>query len=117
MDAVSGGNVITASKAMKRNNSLVGVIGVDISLENITENVSKSDFGFEGYPFLFDSADGAIVHPLLRPENKDVMDLSYLTAIFKEEKAAGIEQYLKMRKYDWCLYRSTPLWMDGGRRF
>ncbi len=93
VDAASGGYVITASKAMYRNNSLVGVIGVDISLENITESVSKSDFGFEGYPFLFDSNDGAIVHPLLVPESEEMVDLSYLTAIFSQDKSAGIERY------------------------
>ncbi|MEK5037532.1 methyl-accepting chemotaxis protein [Sporosarcina sp. FSL K6-3457] len=93
IDAASGGYVITASKAMLRNNTLVGVIGVDISLENITESVSQSDFGFEGYPFLFDSNGGAIVHPLLVPESEEMTDLSYLTALFSQEKSAGVERY------------------------
>ena len=93
LDAASGGYVITASKAMHRNNSLVGVIGVDISLENITGSVSQSDVGFEGYPFLFDSSGGAIVHPLLAPDAEEMVDLSYMTAVFSKEKAAGIEPY------------------------
>ncbi|WP_318617648.1 methyl-accepting chemotaxis protein [Sporosarcina sp. YIM B06819] len=93
IDAASGGYVITASKAMYHNNSLVGVIGVDISLENITESVSESDFGFEGYPFLFDSSGGAIVHPLLVPESEEMVDLTYITSTFSNGKSAGIEQY------------------------
>ncbi|WP_203247007.1 methyl-accepting chemotaxis protein [Sporosarcina beigongshangi] len=93
VDAASGGYVITASKAMHRNNSLVGVIGVDISLENITDSVSQSDFGFEGYPFLFDRSNGAIVHPLLVPEAEEMADLSHLTATFSDGESAGIERY------------------------
>ncbi|WP_186671791.1 methyl-accepting chemotaxis protein [Sporosarcina sp. BP05] len=93
VDAASGGYVITASKAMKRNNSLVGVIGVDISLGNITDSVSKSEFGFGGYPFLFDSNDGAIVHPHLLTDKEELPDLSYLTALFNDEKTKGIGEY------------------------
>ena len=98
VDAVSGGYVITASKAMKQNNSLVGVIGVDISLANITDSVSKSEFGFEGYPFLFDSNGGAIVHPHLLTDKEELADLSYLTALFNDEKTKGIGQYNEDKK-------------------
>jgi methyl-accepting chemotaxis protein len=89
IDAVTGGSVITASKAMKRGQTVVGVIGVDISLGKITESVSTSDFGFDGYPFLFDSRKKSMVHPLLRPDEKEVVDLSYLTDVLKEGEGIG----------------------------
>lgn len=112
IDAATGGSVITASKAMKRGQNVVGVIGVDISLGSITESVSKSDFGFEGYPFLFDSRKGSMVHPLLRSDEKGVVDLSYLTATFKEVEGVGhyqengdsmISIYTEIPHYGWTV--------------
>lgn len=86
IDAATGDYVITGSKAISQDGSLIGVIGVDISLSNMTDRLAKSDFGFEGYPFLFDSEGGPIVHPLLNPEVEEITDLSYLTAMFSEGK-------------------------------
>ncbi|MCG7335941.1 methyl-accepting chemotaxis protein [Sporosarcina sp. ACRSM] len=93
IDAATGEHVITASKAMKRNQIIVGVIGVDIGLRNITERVSTSDFGFDGYPFLFDSRNGAMVHPSRQYDDKRLVDLSYMEAIFDVNKAEGVGYY------------------------
>ena len=108
VDAASGGYVITASKAMKQNNSLIGVIGVDISLGNITDSVSKSEFGFEGYPFLFDKNGGAIVHPNLLTEEEELADLSYMTALFGDGKTEGIGKYNEEQKKMVGVFTEVP---------
>ena len=93
IDAATGDYVITGSKAISQDGSLIGVIGVDISLANMTDRLADSDFGFEGYPFLFDSEGGPIVHPLLNPEEEEIMNLSYVTAMFSSEKTKGIGNF------------------------
>jgi len=93
IDAVSGDYVITGSKAVSKNGSVIGVIGVDISLASITGRMAESDFGFDGYPFLFDSDGGPIVHPLLNPEEEEIMDLSYLTVMFSGGKSSDIGSF------------------------
>ncbi|WP_438312076.1 methyl-accepting chemotaxis protein [Sporosarcina sp. FA9] len=93
IDVVSGDYVITGSKAISKNGSVIGVIGADISLSNLTDSISDSEFGFNGYPFLFDSEGGGIVHPLLNPEEEEMVNLSYVTAMFVEGKPNGIDRY------------------------
>ncbi|MHA6260212.1 methyl-accepting chemotaxis protein [Sporosarcina sp. CAU 1771] len=93
IDVVSGDYVITGSKAIEQNGSLVGVIGVDISLASLTDSISESEFGFNGYPFLFDSEGGGIVHPLLNPEEEEMVNLSYITDLFIEKGSNGIGDY------------------------
>ncbi|MFD1928517.1 methyl-accepting chemotaxis protein [Sporosarcina siberiensis] len=93
IDVVSGDYVITGSLAIRENGSVIGVIGSDISLATLTNSISESEFGFNGYPFLFDSDGGGIVHPLLNPKDEKMVDLSYVTEMFGAEKASGIDRY------------------------
>jgi len=93
LDTASGDYVITGSKAISQNGTVIGVIGVDISLASMTGRMAESDFGFDGYPFLFDSDGGPIVHPLLNPEEEEIMDLSYVTAMFSGGKSRDIGSF------------------------
>lgn len=107
VDAATGGYVITASKAVAHNRSVVGVVGVDISLGNITKSVSESDFGFEGYPFLFDSNGGAIVHPLIVQE-EEMKDFSYMTTLFSTENQKGIGRYIENKEKMISVHSEIP---------
>lgn len=98
--------VITASKAMYLNDTIIGVIGIDISLESITESISKSDLGFGGYPFLFDKSGGVIVHPL-SVSNIDY-DLSYMTSLFSKDKSTGIDSYTENGDNMIAVYDEMP---------
>lgn len=93
IDITSGDYVITASKAMYENNQVVGVIGVDISLANVTERLEESDFGFGGYPFLFDSEGGPLVHPLVNPTDEELADVSYITTMMGDQQASTKGKY------------------------
>jgi methyl-accepting chemotaxis protein len=48
VDAQSGEYAIAGSKAVKEGNEVIGVLGVDILLSSLTEEISKIDLGFEG---------------------------------------------------------------------
>ncbi|MFS0574530.1 methyl-accepting chemotaxis protein [Sporosarcina sp. 179-K 3D1 HS] len=89
VDLNSGQYVITASKAVKKNGVFIGVIGTDISLATMTERISESEFGFEGYPFLLDKNGEAIVHPTGVAEDGEKADLSYMTAAIQD----GVARY------------------------
>lgn len=65
VDASTGEYAIAGSKAVVEGNKVLGVLGVDILLSSLTEEISKIDLGFEGYPIIFDSSGVAIVHPTL----------------------------------------------------
>ncbi|MEK3937574.1 methyl-accepting chemotaxis protein [Sporosarcina sp. FSL W7-1349] len=80
IDLTTGEYVITASKAVTQNNEVIGVLGADISLAMMTERVSESEFGFQGYPFLLDKSGNAIVHPSGVTESGERADLSYMNA-------------------------------------
>lgn len=93
IDAASGDYVITGSKVIYENDYTIGVVGVDISLANLTERIEKSDFGFDGYPYLFDSEGGPIVHPLINPTDEDLADVSHITNMFEKEEASTTGNY------------------------
>lgn len=93
VDLASGNYVITGSKAINESGYIVGVIGVDISLANMTGRMAESDFGFDGYSFLFDSEGGPIVHPNLNPTDEQLADLSYVTNMFNDKPLSSSGSY------------------------
>ncbi|MCM3388876.1 methyl-accepting chemotaxis protein [Ureibacillus chungkukjangi] len=63
LDSVTGEYAITGSLAVKDGNTVIGVLGVDILLAELTDMLSSTDLGYEGYPVVLDSNGVAIVHP------------------------------------------------------
>ncbi|QCR31299.1 methyl-accepting chemotaxis protein [Lysinibacillus sp. SGAir0095] len=63
IDSVTGEYAITGSVAVKDSNKIIGVLGVDILLAELTNMLSSTDLGYEGYPVVLDSEGVAIVHP------------------------------------------------------
>jgi methyl-accepting chemotaxis protein len=59
-DAVTGGLVITASKAVKDNGKFVGALGIDIKLDNMEQYVKNIVLLKQGY-VLFADMDGNII--------------------------------------------------------
>jgi methyl-accepting chemotaxis protein len=63
IDAASGGLIISIASASRNNGQNVGVVGGDLSLQTIIDNLKTVDFDGMGYAYLV-SADGKIlVHP------------------------------------------------------
>ncbi|RKD31249.1 methyl-accepting chemotaxis protein [Thermohalobacter berrensis] len=90
-DASSGNTTITAAKAVEHNGKIVGVIGIDVLLNELSNEVSKKVIGKEGYVYIT-SRDGII---LAHPDNKligtnDVTNYSFWEDI-KSNKNGFIE--------------------------
>ncbi|UZE22641.1 methyl-accepting chemotaxis protein [Pseudomonas sp. B21-056] len=63
IDAASGGLIISIASASRNGGQSVGVVGGDLSLQTIIDNLKTVDFDGMGYAYLV-SADGKIlVHP------------------------------------------------------
>ncbi|MGE7022046.1 methyl-accepting chemotaxis protein [Solibacillus cecembensis] len=69
IDKATGNYTLTASVGVKVQNKIVGVLGVDILLSELTAMVSEIELGYEGFPVIIDSDGVAIVHPTNAGEN------------------------------------------------
>jgi len=80
IDQATGEYVITASKGFSN-----GVAGVDVKLEDLTNQLSQVDLGYEGYPIMLSANGLAIIHPDQKGE-----DLS--TELFVEKALASNDE-------------------------
>lgn len=94
VDAFLGGNVITLAKTVSLNGQVVGVIGVDVNLLNLTSHFEQFNYGFDSYHFLYDAKGVPIVHPQLEGiEGEPTVDTSeHVVAMYKQ---ASQVQYFK----------------------
>lgn len=91
IDKATDDFVITASIAINENGKLLGVVGLDLQLAALTEKISKSEVGYNGYPVIFDTEGTAIVHPTLHGEN--LMNLPFIAEMYKEGNEQGLIHY------------------------
>jgi len=61
-DVVSGESIITISKAVIKEGKVLGVVGIDLNIENIKEIVAKTTMGKDGKTNLMDSKGVVIAH-------------------------------------------------------
>ncbi|WP_432357524.1 methyl-accepting chemotaxis protein [Sporosarcina sp. UB5] len=83
IDEVSGNFMITASIAVKKNGTVVGVAGVDIMLTAITEMLNSTYIPHGGYSVLLDENGTAISHPTKSGEN--LMELAYVQNLYNSD--------------------------------
>lgn len=112
IDEITKTYTITGSKAVVINGNVVGVIGIDILLSQLTNTISQSELGFEGYPVIVEQDGTAIAHPTLAGENlKDYAYMSKMLASNKEEGVirdssdgtSTISVYTTLPGFDWKL--------------
>ncbi|PIC75976.1 methyl-accepting chemotaxis protein [Sporosarcina sp. P19] len=63
LDDTTNQFVITASKAIMKDGTFIGALGLDIELSALTDEIASRDIGYNGYPVLLDDQGLAIVHP------------------------------------------------------
>lgn len=112
-DPATKEHVVTLSYAIKEGASVVGVLGVDISLEQLTNMIQSTDVSYNGYPFIFSKDGASIVHPEYR--NQNMLEFPYIKAIYDSEQQAGNKNYEhngegKMLVYDTV---SSTSWKVG----
>ncbi|MCM8710254.1 methyl-accepting chemotaxis protein [Clostridium sp. SYSU_GA19001] len=62
-DVATGKIVVTLAKTVEYENNIVGVVGIDLSLDALSDSLSKSKTGETGYVFICDSDGILISHP------------------------------------------------------
>lgn len=62
-DASTGDNVITISKAVVKDGTIVGVVAMDCSLSSLTKKISEKTVGNSGLIYLSDYDGNIIAHP------------------------------------------------------
>jgi methyl-accepting chemotaxis protein len=83
VDAVTNDHIVTIAKAIVENGQVLGVMGLDISLNALTETIEQFDVGYNGYPVVLDQNKVAIVHPQYK--GKDMSDTPIAKKMFEKE--------------------------------
>lgn len=96
LDALGLGLMLTAAIPIVTNRT-VGVIGVDVRLDEI-ENILTGYTWGSVYAFLINNDGEAIFHPLLRPSTQLVDDPIFVEISELEQKEAGIEAVDQFRR-------------------
>ena len=79
IDESTGEYTITGSIAVKDGDKIIGVMGVDLLLSNLTTMISAIELGYSGYPLIVDSTGTAIVHPT--EAGQDLSGEEYVSSI------------------------------------
>ncbi|WP_342512974.1 methyl-accepting chemotaxis protein [Sporosarcina sp. FSL K6-1522] len=106
IDEATGEFVISASKAVQTNGKVIGVVGLDVQLAALTDTISASDIGYEGYPAIFDTEGTAIAHPTLQGDN--LMDLPYITEMYKNDSERDVIHYVHENVPKVLIYSTLP---------
>ncbi|WP_298473775.1 methyl-accepting chemotaxis protein [uncultured Psychrobacillus sp.] len=111
MDEITKTYTITGSKAVVVNGTVVGVMGIDILLSELTETISQSELGFEGYAVLVEQDGTAISHPKLAGEN--LSEYKYIKKMLSSQAEGVIEDssdgvttisvFTTLPEFDWKL--------------
>lgn len=107
-DMVTDSMVVSISAPVKQNNTLVGVVSMDVSLKVLLDSLNKLSQNDKGvYLFLVDSQDNIIVHPneeyLPKEESstniKDILNGVYAKQITNDNNSKTFKDYDGKSKY------------------
>lgn len=87
VDAATKNETITAAKAVNKRGDIIGVVGTDISLNAITDELSKTKLDYEGFAVLVDQNGQALVQPKGAKSDEEV---SYMKQLQQTNKANGV---------------------------
>lgn len=91
IDEATGGLVITVSKAVQKNGQLIGVIGLDVQLKELTSNVITSDVGYGGYITILDTEGIVLAHPQVQGDSW--MENDFVAAMYEDGNVNGSMHY------------------------
>ena len=106
IDQASKEYTISAAKAVVKNGEIIGVIGTDILLTNLSKEISKTELGFKGYPIIIGNNGTAIVHPT--KSGQDLSKYSYVKKIFENSKQKGVVYKDENGKSYITIYNTLP---------
>ena len=86
-DAITNALLVTIAEPVRRNGQLVGVVGADVLIDQLIDDVINLDAGENAYAMLIDTQNGTfLAHP-----NKD-LSLDPVTTLSKKLTMSAIEQ-------------------------
>lgn len=92
VDVATGQTVVSLVKTVEDNGTIVGVVGVDVSLERMTTTFENSKVGKNGYAYISDSNGVIIAHP-----NKEIVGTEEATKLsvwnYIKTSASGFTSY------------------------
>jgi len=77
LDAVTGGLVVTVSAGIYDGSTLVGVVGMDIPLDSLVQELSTITIGETGYLTVFDCDDVVLYHPDSSMQMTTLSEIAY----------------------------------------
>lgn len=99
VDAFTGKMAITVAKPLIENNEVVGVYGIDIFLDTITNMVSSIKMGKTGYFAMVDGSGITVVHPDKSTLGKEIPIKDLKDATSKNSKGVLTYTYNNTEKY------------------
>lgn len=103
LDEGTGGIVITVSKAIKdASGNIVGVVGVDIQLSELSSLVKDTKIGENGYAAVLSSKGKIVAHPVSTNLNKDVSGDSWAKKALENKE--GSQDYIWEGKLKYQYY-------------
>jgi methyl-accepting chemotaxis protein len=63
LDERTNETVVSVARTIEKDGKVIGVLGFDIKLETLTENIAKSKVGDSGYVFIFSKQGIVVTHP------------------------------------------------------
>ncbi len=115
-DVVAGKMIVTvASPYYNSSNKLVGVIGIDIELDELTAFLNKITIGETGYVTIYDSAQNIIYHPNSELIMTNLSQIEYSDNIKTALKNQQTSDFLKYQcdkntYYGSTIYLNTINW-------
>lgn len=107
-DAGSGKLVISVSKSVERDNKVVGVVGMDINIAELSQKLSSIKIGNAGYMCITDSKGIVIANP-----NKDVIGKSIENEMNIWNKInnnkSGFEEYKYKSETKYATYSTSDI--------
>lgn len=123
IDYLSGKMVITVSCAIYKNDTLFGVAGADINIEDLVEKCNSIELYENAYPFLMDNEGNILAHrneeylPYIEGENGIFTNISDVEAYSSSEPPVNTVRILKdydgVKRAISAVNLSTTNWLLG----
>ncbi|WP_010233810.1 methyl-accepting chemotaxis protein [Clostridium arbusti] len=105
-DAVTGKTVITISKTVEKNGEVVGALGMDIDINQLSKTMSGITIGNSGHLYIVDSSGVIISNPDKAMEGKSVSSIVGIWDTIKNSGKTGFGEYQYNGNKKYVSYRT-----------
>lgn len=104
VDAATGEFIVTVSKAVMKDDQLIGVVGLDVQLTALTKEFETREMNYKGYVTLLDENGVAIVHP--NKQGESTIEAPHVAKMYADSRNEGVI-YFNEKKVDKVLIFTT----------